>query len=162
MTCCASSPPSTERATRGDRRWGMPMWATFRSRHACNDGSCWRSWHAARMCTRAHVCHYSAHNIAIDSGLMVRAVDLAVHKIRTIVLVRWETLCGVTSGCTHTQTKRVHSAPKDAVHIKLISWHAICFCFLEMRGRSVHSETCVHSYTQVHVLQVSGQEKLLL
>jgi hypothetical protein len=48
----------------------VPMWATFLSTHACNVGSCRRTWHATTMCTRPDLCQYCAHTITIGWGLM--------------------------------------------------------------------------------------------
>jgi hypothetical protein len=40
--------------------------------------SCWRTWHATKVCIRTHICQDCAHNITIDLGLMVSAVDLGL------------------------------------------------------------------------------------
>jgi hypothetical protein len=53
--------------------------------------------------TRPQLCQYCAHNITIDWGLMVYAVDSAVPNSWENVLGIWEPLQVVTSGCcTHT------------------------------------------------------------
>jgi hypothetical protein len=65
-------------------------------------GPCQKTWRATRTCTSPQVCHYCAHNMTIDLGLMLRDVNLEVPKSSGSVSVRWAPLGGFQKGCcTH-------------------------------------------------------------
>jgi hypothetical protein len=77
----------------------VPIWVTFCSRRARNVGPCQRTWHETRVCTRPHLCQYCEHNVPIDWGLMVRAVDSAKGVTTRVWQGGSEPLQGVASGC---------------------------------------------------------------